>query len=353
MTQPRTLKTDVLVAEILLADVLKETLNILSAHPDPVKAALAAAEAEQLVIAAVRSGTRNAPAQIDEGQAPALVDRPKSAETLYSSDIRSLANLRTRADLLTHLQFTVPRRIHQRAVKLARQRIQNIPLQHLTGYQFFYEHEYIVDANVLIPRPETEVLIDTAIRELTENQIDPMLGMEIGLGSGILSVELLARFLQLTMWSSEVSAEAKQIAVRNAREILPDSDVRLKIVMATEIHEIFEPFEKKLAHTPVDFIISNPPYLVLANQAQELDPEVFTHEPHQALFAPIADPLYFYRKTALEGLNFLAPQGFVFMEIPHERSSAIQALFVPGLWRVKVLTDLNGRDRVLVARRCP
>jgi release factor glutamine methyltransferase len=84
-----------------------------------------------------------------------------------------------------------------------------------------------------------------------------------------------------------------------------------------------------------------------------VDPDVLSYEPHEALFAPKSDSLYFYKKIIEKGRQFLSPFGFVFVELPHERSGLILKLFLKTGWFAKVLPDLTGRDRVLVARLVP
>ncbi|MCM2323861.1 MAG: hypothetical protein NDJ90_11430, partial [Oligoflexia bacterium] len=136
-------------------------------------------------------------------------------------------------------------------------------LQHLTGVQVFLNHEYEVGPDALVPRPETEVLVTVATEELGGGRSTPVRGLEIGLGSGAIAIELLSRFPGLRIRASELSEGAVALAVRNAEKILGSGwATRLEIVRPGTALEVFEPFAQGLQRGPADFLISNPPYLV-------------------------------------------------------------------------------------------
>ena len=248
--------------------------------------------------------------------------------------------------------------------ELAQQRVYGVPLQYLIGVQWFGDHEYEVGPAVLIPRPETEVLLDTVFRELSVAQIAPELGIEVGLGSGVLSIELLSHFPKLKMIASELMEAACQVAIRNSKKILglgTANGERLTLVRPANAHEGIEVFRQTFEFS-ADFILSNPPYLIKKVEVQsagngeyktEVDQDVFLHEPHEALFAPKDEPLYFYNNIMEHGRRYLKPRGFVFMEVPHERAQFILERFRVNGWFAKILPDLTGRDRVLVARLIP
>jgi len=165
----------------------------------------------------------------------------------------------------------------------------------------------------------------------------------VGLGSGVISIELLSAFPHLQMWASDLKAEAIAVAERNAKAILLESASRLHALRVSGPKEVFESFPQGR----VDFIISNPPYLGSSDGIEE---EVLRYEPSTALFAPEEDWLHFYRKIAQEGVSFLNSGGFVFCEIPHERADQILELFRQEPWKnAELVQDLSGRPRVLVA----
>jgi release factor glutamine methyltransferase len=298
-------------------EALRVAKKILSKNRDLISRGVIETEAEQLVMAAYRQAT---------------------------------GTKLNRVDFYTRMRDAFPPQAAHLVLVWCNSRAEGKLLQHFTGVQVFLDHEYQVGPDVLVPRPETEVLLVSAAAELLGNQVTPSLGMEIGIGSGILSIELLVRFPGLRMFASEVSPEARKRAQENALQILgdgPKGQQRLKILPALDPSDVWEAFSSEVTPGSADFVISNPPYLI---QGEGIEPEVAMYEPHVALFAPAKDPLYFYRKIAEQASNFLKPRGFAFAEMPHERASEIGALFSHASWDVHLIEDLNQRQRVLVGR---
>ncbi|MBC7386773.1 MAG: peptide chain release factor N(5)-glutamine methyltransferase [Cryobacterium sp.] len=298
-------------------DALKMASAILGTSPFLVEQGLVETESEQIVIAAFRQASGRG---------------------------RSFG----RNDLYVRVMDVYPPSAGEKLVVMANRRAHGEPLQYLIGYQYFLNHEYEVDANVLIPRPETEILVFEATQTFKRQFEQPKLGIEIGVGSGCVSIELLKLFPSLRMVATEVSEGAAIIAERNALKILgSEFSDRLIVERANTPDEIFEPLERKSYDRGprADFIISNPPYLA---SSEEVDSGVSQHEPKSALFAPAEDPLYFYRRIVEGAEAFIRPQGFIFFECPHERMSQIAGLFGSD-WNVEVMNDLTGRPRVLRA----
>jgi release factor glutamine methyltransferase len=265
------------------------------------------------------------------------------AETLL---LAALGDPWKRFDLYSRSDEPVSEGVTQRVSDWTQQRMRGVPLQHLTGTQVFLEHEYQVSPDVLIPRPETEVLATTAIQEL-ERLHGPGLseeGWEVGLGSGILSIELLAHFPNLRMVASEVSKRAAEIALKNVTRILQNPN-RLQILKPQDPRQVLEPFARDLRPC---FVISNPPYL--AEGSDELTSEVAQHEPALALYAPKDELLYFYERIAQQAVPFRGDPFRVFLELPHERAEKIAELFQAAGWQTRFHLDLHGRLRVLVAK---
>ena len=244
----------------------------------------------------------------------------------------------SRAGLFSRLSDAFPENAGEKLLIFSGQRAQGIPLQHVLGYQAFLDHEYEVDASTLIPRPETEILVSEAMSALKS----PGVGIEIGLGSGIISIELLSRFPGLRMQASEFSVSAQALARKNAKKILGD-DSRIKILTPKDESDVLSVF----AGIRADFMISNPPYLD-ASCSSETASEVLKHEPRAALFPVNGDSLHFCREIALHGRALLVPGGHVFLEIAHERAEATEALFRSD-WKCRLVNDLTGRPRVLIA----
>jgi release factor glutamine methyltransferase len=211
------------------------------------------------------------------------------------------------------------------------------PLQYVTGRADFLGHTYEIVPGVLIPRPETEILVLEAVRRLRAEP--PARGFEWGVGSGIIAIELLHQFPGLRMSAIDISATARTLSARNAQRVLGECS-RLEI--RTEWSD---------ADRDLDFIVSNPPYLDRA-RTSEFDASVAQYEPAEALFAPVADLLTHYRSLAREAAVRLRSQGWLFLEVPHERALEIQAIFSDKSWkRAEALPDLTGRPRVIAIQR--
>lgn len=315
---------------VTIFQALEKTREILTKNAYLLENKLIQTESEQLVIAAYREATGT------------LLSR---ADILLGAGNQEFPGLEAFNKLIT----------------MAEARARGKLLQHITGVQFFYRHEYEVGPGVLIPRPETEILIDTALTHLNTRNISGcnlQLGFEIGLGSGILSIELIKNSHAYSliapdgfrMLASELAPEAEAQARGNAAKILGQSAARLITLRAGNVLEVWQPFERFFDGVPVekaDFLISNPPYL--QKSRTEVDDDVYAQEPSNALFAPEEDLLYFYRIIVNRAREFIRQDGFVFLEIPHERAIAIQNLFIIAGWTVKLIPDFHGRNRVLVA----
>jgi len=247
----------------------------------------------------------------------------------------------SRTELFTKMSHRLEERIAEKVLLFSFKRAQGDLLQHILGYQTFLEHDYLVNASVLVPRPETESLV-VAARDWIHHH-DAQLGFEIGLGSGAISIELVASFSRLKMVASELTVEAIEVAEKNAKLILQEKRSRLKILRSSRSEDVAEPFQNE---GRAEFLISNPPYLANASEAEE---DVVKFEPASALFAPQADAFFFYRQIAQRGPEILKFGGAVFLEMPHERASEIQNLFSKDIWKTRIENDLSRRPRILIA----
>ena len=286
------------------------------------------------------------------GTSPTLAERgtieTESEQLVIGAFRKASGRGRTfgRNDLYVRVMDAFPKEAGEQLVVMANRRAHGEPLQYLLGYQYFLNHEYEVNPSVLIPRPETEILVYEVTQTMKRIFEQPKLGIEIGLGSGCISIELLKLFPTLTMIGTESSPGAAEVARKNAEKILGANYAeRLDIRLVRDSNEVFGPIEDApwLRAGRADFIVSNPPYLL---GASEVDSDVLNHEPKGALFAPAEDPLYFYRKILDGAEAFLKPSGYVFFECPHERIDRIGALFGSD-WKVDGYRDLNDRPRVL------
>lgn len=213
------------------------------------------------------------------------------------------------------------------------------PIQYITGKAHFLNHCFKVAPGVLIPRPETEELVDLIIRENINLQGNIL---DIGTGSGCISVSLAKALPRFRTEAWDISPEAISIASENAKLIKADVNFKLRDVLNTSVSDI---------DTRYDIIVSNPPY-VLDSEAVEMKENVLGHEPHIALFVPDSDPLLFYRKIAELGIGLLNNNGKLYFEINRMFGSQTKDMLEALNYRqVSVLKDMQGNDRMVRAIR--
>lgn len=285
-----------------------------------------------------------------------LVDT-ESEQIVIAAYRKATGQALSRMDLFTRLQDRYPDAAGETVIIFASARAEGKLLQHLIGYQTFLDHEYEVGPDVLIPRPETEFLVAIALDEIGRQfpvRGQPFMGLEIGLGSGAIAIEILSRFPGARIFGSELTTEAEARAKTNARRILNQSAIdsaRLKILRAQDPLEVWQPFERARSEGvltgPAQFLISNPPYLAGDEEAEK---DVREQEPKTALFGPSHDPAHFYRQIAKGARAYLEPDAPIYLEIPHERAALIEGIFSLEGWKTRLAKDLSGRDRVLSAR---
>lgn len=202
------------------------------------------------------------------------------------------------------------------------------PVSHILGYREFYAHRFIVNADVLDPRPETEVLVGAALDRPFDRVLD------LGTGSGAILISLLAARPEATGVGVDMSELALTVASRNA--------VAIGVADRTELRT--SDWFSSVSGT-FDLIVSNPPYIA-ADEMPDLAPEL-AFEPQMAL-TDGADGLTAYRAITAEATAYLAPGGALMVEIGPTQGAAVMALFeAAGLTRVTCLTDIDGRDRVI------
>lgn len=235
----------------------------------------------------------------------------------------------------------------ERARELLVRRAAHEPVAYLTGTREFYGRPFAVDARVLIPRPETELLIDRA-RALWERAglERPARVLDYGTGSGCLAVTAALELPGARVLAVDVSAQALEAAGENARRL--EAEVACARVEGPE-----QLTPEKLAAAlggPPDLILSNPPYVTQA-EAAALAPEVREHEPALALLAPEGDPDHWLRRLARFAAAALADGGALLCELGASQGErAVQVAAQAGL-RAEVHPDLAGLPRVLEGRR--
>lgn len=219
--------------------------------------------------------------------------------------------------------------------ELLKQRAAHIPLQHLTGEQEFMGLTFRVNEHVLIPRQDTETLVEEALTYVRPGM--RILDMCTGSGCIAISMAKLGPEHEISVDAVDLSEEALKVAEQNGT--LLEADIRW-------IHsDLFE----NVTDT-YDMILSNPPYIQTA-VIEELTEEVRLHEPMQALDGK-EDGLYFYRKIVDQGTHYLNEQGWLMFEIGYDQGESVyQMMKEAGFVNLKILQDLAGKDRVVYGQK--
>ena len=212
-------------------------------------------------------------------------------------------------------------------------RISGVPLQYIVGRQEFYGRYFSVNPSVLIPRPETEYIIEAVLEGARPTR--PVKILDIGTGSGCLAVTLALELADSKVFAADISFEALQVAKENA--------AKLKASVEFVCMDVVDAITSKF-----DFIVSNPPY-VRRDEVTHLQREVREHEPHVALFSP-ADELAIYRKLVRGGEAMLQHGGYLIMEIGIRMDEPVLKLFGAEWETLPTKTDLQGIPRTVIAR---
>ena len=299
----------------------------------------------------------------------------------------------SRAELFARLRDSLSEAESFGFQQLLHRRLQREPLQYITGVQEFWSLEFIVNRDVLIPRPETELVVETALRLLSQHlgvggresgvskeeerqkaknkkqkakaenpSLDSRLRtldsrllpsdprpptpkiLDVGTGSGCIAVALAKELPGVEVWATEVSSPALVVAQKNAQ----------RHGVAERLHflsgDLFVPLQEQ--RSSFDLIVSNPPYIIRSD-IPALQPEVGTWEPHSALDGG-PDGLNFYRRLLNESPNYLRPGGYLVMEVGHNQGAAILQLAQEQsrLTASSCGLDYEGRERVVTAQKC-
>ncbi len=228
---------------------------------------------------------------------------------------------------------------HQRDVLQAMlQRLQQSePVQYVLGHTEFYGLRFNVNPHVLIPRPETEELVEWVMSTMDSSALHVL---DIGTGSGCIPITIAHRFPNAIVQGVDVSHEALQVATENNR--LNNTNVTFSYLNI---------LTDSLSDTTYHIIISNPPYIAESDK-QQMEANVLQYEPHLALFATGTDDLIFYRTIAAKALPALLPGGKLFFEIHAERGPQVVELMQQhGYTNVQLRTDLSGKHRMVMGEK--
>lgn len=236
-----------------------------------------------------------------------------------------------------------------RAAAIVEQIHAGVPLQHAIGHWSFRHLELLVDERALIPRPETELLVDMVLLELTRIRsfaTSPLRCLELGTGTGAIALSVLFECPDVIVVATDVSVEALELAAANADAVLGQSGDRLEFLRGSWYEALDKPAP---SNERFDVICSNPPYLS-ALEWCEADPIVRDHDPKIALVSG-DDGLDALREIAAGAQDFLHPDGALVLEIGWAQGEEAKGIVTAaGARSVEVVRDLVGRDRFILAR---
>ncbi len=213
---------------------------------------------------------------------------------------------------------------------------QEKPIQYITGEAWFYGLRFEVNENTLIPRPETEELVEWILNSPITHHPSPITILDIGTGTGCIPISLKANLPQANVSAIDVSEKALEIAKRNA----VSNKVEINFIQTNilEVEDLNQHF---------DVIVSNPPY-VRNLEKEEIKKNVLDYEPHLALFVEDTDALLFYRKIAQLALKNLAPNGLLFFEInQYLGEETVELLQNLGFNTIELKKDMYGNNRMI------
>lgn len=230
--------------------------------------------------------------------------------------------------------------------------LQQEPMQYVLGESFFYGMKLFVDNNVLIPRPETEELVDWIVKDVKtlgkdvferrpyEADVTTVLKiLDVGTGSGCIALALKKAMPKAEVWGCDVSEDALNVARRNGSEL----DIRVDF----QGLNFLDTAQQKSLPT-VDIVVSNPPYIPLNNK-ESMRPNVVAHEPHTALFVPENNALVFYEALATFGHHRLYSGGSIYCEIHEDLGPAVVELFQREGYVAELKKDMQGKNRMVKA----
>ncbi len=228
------------------------------------------------------------------------------------------------------------------------------PIQYIMNKAWFYGMELYVDKHVLIPRPETEELVDWIVKDVKASGLQVfekkpgeadettrLKILDVGTGSGCIALALKKSIPLAEVWGCDISDSALNVARRNGSEL----DIRVDFQSV----DYLNPAQQK--HLPsVDILVSNPPY-VPEKDKESMQPNVLQYEPHTALFVDDNDPLVFYRALLAYCVHRLHPGGRLYMEIHEDLGNEVATLFSENHYSVTVRKDMQGKERMVKVER--
>jgi len=245
-----------------------------------------------------------------------------------------------RTDRILNKQKQLSNAVIKRLYRALEQLLKHTPVQYVLGEAWFYKMKLLVNEHVLIPRPETEELVEW-ITEDSKVKNEKMKIIDIGTGSGCIAIALKKELADANILAIDISAEALSVAKKNAVHQNVNIDL-LKIDF----------LDDKRWHglSAFDIIVSNPPYIP-EKEKDVLDKNVAAYEPHLALFVSDDDPFIFYKKIADFATEHLEPTGKIYVELNEKYANEVNTIFSHFHFRSTIKKDIYERERMICAKR--
>ncbi|SFQ16509.1 peptide chain release factor N(5)-glutamine methyltransferase [Parafilimonas terrae] len=218
--------------------------------------------------------------------------------------------------------------------------LQNTPVQYIINETWFAGMPFYVDENVLIPRPETEELVELILQNSHNSGLKAPSVLDIGTGSGCIAISIKKKFPGSNVYALDISDKSLEIAIKNA----VNNNVSVHFFEADILN-----FQPPASFPRFDIIVSNPPYIA-QSESSLMQPNVLQYEPHQALFVPDDDPLLFYKAIAGFALQHLKRPGQLYFEINELMGEQVAALLhAKGFTSVGIKKDMQQKKRMVSA----
>lgn len=228
--------------------------------------------------------------------------------------------------------------------ELVRRRVQGEPVAYILGYREFFRNTFKVTPATLIPRPETEQIVEEALKWAEGRSAVTII--DLGTGTGCIGLSLLRELPDAKLVAVDISAAALEVAQENARNLEVSDRVRFVLSDAGNAGEVMKTFKDLTGQDTVDILVANPPYIASTDPAVEEG--VVKFEPHQALFAA-NEGLALLKQWSLAYKNKMSSEALMLMEMGYTQGAAMQKHFqdLDMFQEVRVIKDLSGHDRII------
>jgi release factor glutamine methyltransferase len=260
----------------------------------------------------------------------------RESTNIASYVIESITGMNKTDQAINKQMLLLPNQI-EKIESFSKRLEQGEPMQYVLEEAWFLGNRFKVNKDTLIPRPETEELVEWVLEDLKKNDQDQICLMDIGTGSGCIPISIGLKQSVLEILAIDISKNALSVAQENA----------IQLNQSVQFEELdFLDESNWIRLKPVNIIVSNPPYIKEAEE-KFMHQNVVNFEPHQALFVPDEDGLLFYRKIVQFSQTHLLPGGLIYLEINEALGKEVVALFSTLYTSVELKKDVFGKDRMV------